>query len=217
MKERPIIFSGDMVKAILEDRKTQTRRIIKPQPIRLPAAYDRVGMTIWPPGSQPGEDGVSWGDKAPSNSPTKVMAKHCPYGQTGDRLWVREAWCEHWIHNGEEWIEAGYRYKATDEKDKRAKWYPSIYMPHCASRIALEIVSIRVEKLQEISEEDYIKEGLKPCKKNPKLAISHYSEANANKLILQKDFMFLWDSINGEVNPWSSNPWVWVIEFRRVK
>lgn len=186
MKDRPILFSADMIKAILEGRKTETRRIVKKIALEAILNGDRDTMTFQ----------NEYGDSLP-------ITNLCRYGKPGDQLWVREAWCEHWIHNGEEWIESGYRYKATDEKDPRAKWRPSIHMPRSASRITLEIVSIRVEKLRDISVTDCLKEGIHPCRPTD----------DFGKEITM--FSNLWDSIN-RTHPWSSNPWVWVVEFRRI-
>ena len=189
MKERPILFSGPMVRAILEGRKTQTRRVIKPQPT------SDHGLVF--EGIAPGKFGaVSDGEIT------------CPYGTIGDRLWVKET---HHVRD------AGYVdgtgrdivYKADDE-DFPYGWTPSIHMPRWASRINLEITGIRVERLQDISEEDAKAEG-----------VGVHGGWNADEteygVNARGPFSRLWDSINAKRHPWASNPWVWVIEFRRAE
>lgn len=186
--DRPILFSGKMVQAILEGRKTQTRRIIKYRDPRWEVSDDALTGKIWPYWP----DYVHGGELDDSNC-------ICPYGQSGDRLWVRETW----QYTGPELNdEPGYVYRATDPdwaSMEGWKWKPSIFMPRQASRISLEIESVRVEKLQDISEEDAIAEG---------------SEA-AGQLTAVNRFTNLWVKINGE-GSFDANPWVWVIEFRRV-
>lgn len=184
MKERPIIFSGQMVNAILEGRKTQTRRTAKPFN---PPEFDADAVH----GIGPGEF-IGWqGGKIPSEDFTrsvymKGQGVKCPYGMPGDRLWVRETWAE-------KCMDHGYEYRADKPGDKWAgewpnefpgdevpdlyKWRPSIFMPRAACRIILEVVSVRVERLNDISEADAVQEG---------------------------------------VESWNKNPWVWVIEFKRV-
>ena len=171
MKERPILFSGPMVKAIIEGRKSMTRRVAK--------------ENFW---SEANQEAVTF---------------YCPYGQPGDRLWVRETWhCDNpaaaqdIMNPG-----LGCYYLATEEHPEIfTKWKPSIFMPRWASRITLEIVSLKVERLQEITDEDAIKEG------------QPFSSANSPRIW----FMTLWDSINGKKYPWTSNPWIWVIEFKNI-
>lgn len=181
MKERPILFSAPMVRAILEGRKTQTRRVIKD-------CYLLGGP------------------------PTDELLKLCPYGQRGDRLWVREAFhiCPH---------HEDYFYRADDENlpikcKAHTKWRPSIHMPRAASRTLLEITGLRVERLQDISQADAIAEGVYAFNSQSKgLEGKPYYRSlfPPNKLFKQ-----LWDSINGE-DSWDANPWVWVIEFKKVE
>ena len=201
MKERPILFSSPMVRAILEGRKTQTRRTVKPQPVKL---------------SGPNLDGL-WSDTV---LPV-VRYFACPYGVPGDRLWVRETWCA-WDTTEEDiecdevegnvasLVERGIgRYHVTYRADPNRyanKWRPSIFMPRWASRITLEIEAVRVERLQEISEDDALKEGVSTM-----VRIGGVEFESTARL----EFGKLWESINGP-GSWDANPWVWVIQFRRV-
>lgn len=180
MNEHPILFSGDMVRAILEGRKTQTRRIVKPQPDN-------------PKG--PNFDGL-WSD---THDPV-TRCFGCAYGPVGDQLWVKET---HQYTDGALNVQPGWVYRATDPDWETVigwKWKSSIFMPRKASRITLEIKSVRVERLREISMSDVLAEGcmLSTSKTNP------------------LDYQNLWESINGP-GSWDKNPWVWVIEFERVK
>lgn len=180
MKERPILFSGQMVRAILDGRKTQTRRLVKPQPNDIADQYASVALVeclrFW----QDGKD------------------HHCPYGQPGDRLWVKET-----FYKGD-----GYSYRADEEMPKSArklgcKWKPSIFMPRSASRITLEVVSVRVERLQDISATDALAEGCSD------------SGMMDRGVDIVSDYARLWESINGD-GSWAKNPWIWVIEFKRL-
>lgn len=210
MKERPIIFSADMVRAILEGRKTQTRRVIKRDPGFINYAKEQTVLKgMWHPTSPSGKIGL-------------VRPEKCPYGQPGDRLWVRETW--------QTWCEfdtvaprdltpgkCGLQYPATYDHWVSKKRSP-IHMPRWASRIMLEVVNVRVERVQDISEDDAKAEGVTvehdtvpPCGwvDIPKRG-RVYSTALG---CLAK----LWDSINAKRGyDWSSNPWVWVIEFKQV-
>lgn len=193
MKEKPILFSGPMVQAIMAGRKTMTRRIVKPQPA---AVFHGV----------PFRRVHGHGEK-----PEPI---DCPYGQPGDRLWVRETFgcigrspkdgppCK-----GEE---ASTCYKATDDVVPHIiKWRPSIHMPRWASRITLEVTEVRLERLQGITEEDCYLEGAlrKPSKDSP---FPHTFET-----VARATFMNLWESING-YGSWDENPWVWVVQFKKV-
>jgi len=198
MKERPILFGGSMVCAILGGSKTQTRRVVKPQPIGFFGGTRLDSHTF----------------KAIINGP-KGIREHpvdhywnCPYGQPGDRLWVRETFCQ--IDGG------GYAYKSTDAQDADAercrleygyKWTPSIYMPRVASRITLEVVNVRVERGQEINECDVIAEGIS----------LHDCLVNGEEILASFAYAQLWDSLNAKRGyGWDVNPWVWVIEFKQV-
>lgn len=211
MKEHPILFSGPMVRAILEGRKTQTRRVIKPQPI-VHADYMRWrGKEAW--------------NIFSLELLKKSLIEYCPYGQPGDGLWVRESAYiaspdfggpgPYVIDNEGRRRTVGYTASMDDEGVRCALDYgvmksPSIHMPRWASRITLEVVNIRAEKVQDISEADAIAEG---WEKRPD--ITHNLQVHEEAA--RDWFMDLWDSINGKKYPWSSNPWVWVVEFRRVQ
>lgn len=189
MNEKPILFNAEMVRAILNGRKTQTRRVVKPQPL---AIGDQFGY------SQGARDDL------------------CPYGQVGDLLWVRETWCtvdysEHelcvdylasnktlWINPGRVQFEK-YTYENFDSKTR-----PSIFMPRWASRITLRVTDVRIERVQDIAEDDAREEGVTPPKTSPGLDFMKH----------ELGFRSLWDSINAKRGyGWNVNPWVWVVEF----
>jgi len=188
--EKPIIFSAPMVRAILEGRKTQTRRVAKPQPHstdgtpeswRTWSRYERIGkwFTIYADGDYPARFTLT-----------------SPY-VLGDKLWVRET-------GAFECPSAPiYRADLSETDAKLWKWTPSIYMPRRASRITLEITCVRFERLREISESDAKAEGVR-------------LDARRMDDDYRGAFHLLWDEINGERAPWHSDPWVWVIEFQRV-
>jgi len=206
MKERPILFSGPMVRAILEGRKTQTRRVAKTD------GLDLVG----PCGNSATGDVFLVGRDWVGNT---VTVK-CPYGLVGDRLWVRETWGNGWTSKPVE--TDALCYKATPLKEQGFKichrWRPSIHMPRWASRITLEITAVRVERLQDITEEDAKAEGADRGLWMPGLGIfmGPTDEENDKRCSYKQGFEFLWSSINGPES-WASKPWVWVIEFRRVQ
>lgn len=172
MKERPILFSGSMVRAILDGKKTQTRRIIKPPPyaewmpevgVYHPTIFDRHGEAF------PGDPVFGAADE--------VDGRPCPYGQPGDRLWVRETFADEppgLLSDGlsgrvvyrADYNEADYNEEWHSAPDRVDKWTPSIHMPRWASRISLHIKEIRVERLQDISEEDALAEGLQKITKD---------------------------------------------------
>ena len=211
MKERPVIFNGEMVRAIIDGRKTQTRRVIK-------LSHER-GMVNPVIRGRNGEI---------SSISCRLAPTLCPFGQVGDRLWVRETWADV-NHDGHPAIayraDGGLRAIGEDDGEEEdpnlekywfSQWYadlisgaegswrPSIHMPRWASRITLEITGVRVERLNDISEEDARAEGVKA-------GVSPGHE----HMMHQVAFSELWQSIYGEEN-WRANPWVWVIEFRRV-
>ena len=187
--EHPILFNSAMIRAILDGTKSQTRRIVKPQP-----EYGVDGKIV------PLESFT--GDKRMRHQ--VALAKQCPYGQHGSKLWARETWA----HLGGFLPEIAYRADGqdmtTDEAFKR--WRPSIHMPRWASRITLEITDIRVERVQDISERDAIAEGCNTSDVGP-YAILPTARGR---------FQYLWDTINGKTYPWRSNPWVFVVSFRRI-
>lgn len=216
MKERPILFSAPMIRAILAGNKTQTRRIVK--------GYE--------PDYSIGVKAVPSDLSAMRSDPDFHFINKCPYGQVGDQLWVREAWrwndgtecgcSEFCTHTG-----TGYEYRASGAGDIDTKWKPSIHMPRLASRIQLEITGIRVERLNDISEADAIAEGIEnigkviDCWKNYE-ADHEFRDAEGRQKAgiafntAVPSFASLWQSING-AGSWDANPWVWAISFKRVE
>lgn len=236
MKERGMIFNGEMVHAILDGRKTQTRRIMKPQPEPCP----REGHW-WPSNvfktmlhieeeMQNGKGG--WGG---------LVGDACPFGDVGDRIWVRETFSCIGNEDGHpvdakgnlcsrEEAQRIYRASAVqkpnnyglwsspDGFDFEGVWTPSIHMPRWASRILLEITHVRIERLNAISEEDAMREGidadrLTESKDNYDCIADHNMTGRPSA---KGYFSDLWQSIYGEES-WAANPWVWVIEFKRVE
>lgn len=236
VKERPILFNGEMVRAILDGRKTQTRRVVNPQP------HAGVRKSPFVPSGL--EDGHG----------REIKLK---YGRPGDRLWVRETWqpCGPW-----DCLDGMHiRLKADDSlfkplnpprpflvendgrdglgKNGKQKWRPSIYMPRWASRISLEITDIRVERVQDISEADVWAEGVQlkaSCKGSGLVSIGEKHSPYDYVQTRQKNesvqdvamrawkpiphFAALWDGINAKRGyPWKDNPWVWVVKFKRVE
>lgn len=194
MKERPILFSAPMVRALLYGSKTQTRRVVKPQHLKFfdQSATDMLG---------------AW-SKRPM-----------PYGKPGDRLWVRETWahdaesleqCRASLEDAMGGGRYGPYYRATESAPDTLYWKPSIHMPRWASRITLEITGVRVERLQNISKADAIAEGLTS---NSGL---YASPGQMWQIDPRKAYSNLWESINGP-GSWDANPWVWVIEFKVLK
>ncbi len=182
LKERPIIMGAESVRAILEGRKTMTRRV------------DKINQNFWPVVGLD-QDGklfnVGYGDF----QDTCHVEHLCPYGKVGDRLWVRE------IFNCNE---EGIAYKATQPDMDGMPWKSPIYMPRTYSRITLEITDIRVERLQDITNNDAKSEGVEP-----EVLSGHYYYLSG--------YHDLWQDLNAKRGyPWESNPWVWVISFKRV-
>lgn len=199
MKEIPILFNTPMVRALLEGRKTQTRRIVKPQPDHR-ADWLKCDM------NDTYRAGIKFGE-VPQFGHWK-----CPYGKPGDRLWVRETWTVKQLCSAPQ--PPVYYYASYDPCPH--VWRPSIFMPRWASRITLEVVSVRVERLQEITEEDARAEG---CEKEFEASAADFL-ANKNwdaekSSTYRLGYKHLWESINGP-GSWAANPLVWVIEFRRV-
>lgn len=206
MAERPIIFSSEMVKAILDGRKTQTRRIIKG------VASLQFEINEYPSGCRIETDGDFWWA-----SYSHRIGLSCPYGVVGDRLWVRETWATDSVVDDEPprnltddfpvWWKAN-----GDSRTNRhqvcavaGKWRSPYHMPKWAARIWLEITNIRVERVQEISEEDALADGG-----------WEYKSCPAHKAPILS-FHILWDSLNAKRGySWEKNPWVWVIDFRKA-
>lgn len=187
IKERPILFSAPMVRAILEGRKTVTRRPVK-------------GV------------GLVWLDNFKPEYVADPDNNLCPYGKPGDRLWVRETFNQ--TNPGA--LDGVYYYRADGRFPKcigggrftsAESWKPSIHMPRAASRILLEITDLRVERLQDISNEQALAEGVKSAEPDIDPDGNDYSPCEL--------FGGLWTMING-MESWNANPWVWVVEFKRV-
>jgi len=192
MRERPILFNGAMVRAILAGQKTQTRRVAK----NVVAAHAITGEAL--------ADIDSAGPRL-----------RCPFGQPGDRLWVRETWTNAWDDGKNQWSDPErYHYRADGievahvDGMERSPWRPSIHMPRRACRLVLEITAVRVERLQAITEADAVAEGLSQSESGSWLPgpCDHPEWA----------FHQLWAQVYGEP-AWEANPWVWVIEFKRVE
>ena len=212
MNIKPILFSTEMVQAILEGRKTQTRRITKPQPEEgiITTAFDfKKGFYA---------SKIKIEENPDRFEITKLFK---PKYQTGDILWVRETWQTTWNENKKSWDTI---YKADGgywiDDDGIMKWKPSIYMPKKRARIFLEVSNVRIERLRDISEDDAIAEGVE--------SFNHgyggspvgvwYKDYIYGKFNLKPNFSFksLWKKINGE-DSWNTNPWVWVYEFKVVE
>ncbi len=217
MKEHPILFNGEMVRAVLEGRKTQTRRVVKnavgdaivkngifyPLP-----TCERIRLVHW--------------------TGMQSLLKTCPYGQPGDWLWVRETWCSCGLTDRE-----GLIYRATDgmdadDFDSGNRWCPSIHMPRWASRITLDVIGVRVERVQDITETDAKAEGVKwvqgSVTAQPYYEVWHGGKPGSAhcKCYCNVDarpvFRRLWDSINASRGyGWDANPFVWVVEFKVVE
>jgi hypothetical protein len=195
MRERPILFSALMVRAILAGRKTQTRRLVT-----VPWRGSQRALPYEP--YYVDSDGEllfcdEYGDYHP------IERAHPPYAEVGDRLWVKETHARGTMTGGAPWV----RYRADVESahmiasdGSLIAWRPSIHMPRWASRITLEVTGVRVERLQTIGASDAQAEGV-----------------DARLDLATQSFSWLWDSINGKRAAWASNPWVWVVEFRRVE
>lgn len=243
MQERPILFSGPMVRAILEGRKTQTRRVIKQA---IDKRTGEVSGAVHKDGSGTGY--IAWfpGD---GMTPEKTARCYpgadgfkCPYGQPGDRLWVKETWQYYgWTEDGEpfiryaadnkslirhvnsdEWAEKVWDIFAKlsvpenyniDRHARERRWRPSIHMPRWASRITLRITDIRVDRLQGIKNKDAMAEGVNGW---PEYG-SMVNDTGEPPVVWNyiDPFRKLWDSINGNRTgcSWDSNPWVWVVCF----
>jgi hypothetical protein len=203
VSEKPILFSGPMVKAILAGTKTQTRRVYKP---KAPAPYEIVDQD---------DSGRPWPFWMDDGGDYRVVS--CPYGSPRSRLWVRETWhpaarmgtqvlVEYAADESERTVEAGQNVNV-DAKIARDSWVPSIFMPRWASRLTLEITDVRVQRVQEISAEDAVEEGI-----NPSEVPGIGSDSS-----LVRAYADLWDSINlSRGYGWASNPWVWALTFRRI-
>ena len=185
MKERPIIFQPESVRAILGGRKTQTRRVVK---------YEVRGPHPPPVTWHFYKNGIFMGVYSSGMERSGALAL-CPFGKPGDRLWVREPWGMG-AH--------GPLYKEADSGDGTVfmAWKSPIFMPRRFSRVVLEIAAVRVERIQDLSKKDAVAEG-----------VARHIVRPGKRSSFQDAFAVHWNSINGKKHPWSSNPWVWVTEF----
>lgn len=192
MKDRSIIFQGWGVRAILDGRKTQTRRVIKPQP---------TGSTTW----LPHYEGIHHMGFYPNNYDATPSHLKCPYGQPGDRLWVRETFMQDQYDNV--FYKADYPELELHKPECEREWKPSIHMPRWASRITLEVVDVRVERVQDITEEDAKAEGVTPDIIDDRCPPSHLNA-----------FVNRWTEIHGIGDKgFSANPWCWGISFKVLR
>jgi hypothetical protein len=214
MKEHPILFSRPMVRAILEGRKTQTRRIVKHPAIFRNGAFEFIcnGQPL-------------------ALLPEDFVLHASRHGHPGDRLWVKETFAK---------TEEGYLYREWSMYDSMIlsgeqfgwDWTPSIFMPRTASRITLEITGVRVERLNDISEDNAAAEGVESEIWDQSVSVRNYMVKDGwfndwgiedtehviyveSEKIMRRSFSSLWESINGP-DSWKANPWVWVIEFKRL-
>lgn len=244
VKERPILFSAPMVRAILDGRKTQTRRVMKPQPVSVERWFRGAPTTDTSAEHAVPRDASGKGWIGPCG-PFKSQ-----YGVAGDRLWVREEHYRfgHWEQKekaSKKTGRVGYRFVAdstetrfeapvdarvspprTDDERERSQWYKRLarFMPRTSSRTLLEVVSVRVEQLHDITEEDAKAEGadrdfsvVDDDREDPReVGYSLASDVARHEATAHRRFFCsLWESING-ADSWMANPWVWVVEFRRV-
>ncbi|HGA2222963.1 TPA: morphogenetic protein [Klebsiella variicola] len=230
MTERGMIFNAEMVRAILDGRKTQTRRIMKVQP-----ESNQLGLLLITDSTKHSDIGkYHWAESNATGNHVRSKLFSCPFGAVGDQIWVRETFqgplfdyelMDEYLEDSSKFekpefcqyaADGGHRPEYQDADDNlRHGWRPSIHMPRWASRILLEITDVRVERLNAISEEDARAEGIidggclncgepEPCGcANP--------EPDATDA-----FAYLWQSIYGQES-WNDNPWVWVISFKRVE
>jgi hypothetical protein len=210
MKERPILFSAPMVRALLNGSKTQTRRVVKP--VRHPDFGN-----IYTPG-------------ALAHEPKHVIERSCPYGQLGDRLWVREAFrLVRTVPGGADgdkippsmFLDSTRKFEADGSTSLPDGWMrvfgklrPGIHMPRWASRITLEVTGVRVERLQDISEADAIAEGARECDPVSGREVLLAGPSQRGSFVLH--YRDIWQQINGPES-WGANPLVWVVEFKLVE
>lgn len=226
MKESPLLFRPPLVKAILAGQKTQTRRLVKPQPVNDKSLQD---SWIWHGGKALEQMGYGADYVHTRMEAMKTaMLKVCPYGQLGDRLWIRESWraARGWdstkpreIHSGSPIVfpadgnalnQDGWE---ADEPREYGKLRPSIFMPRWASRISLETTAVRVERLNDISEKDSISEGVE---RDSDGWIDYQMPSTQCCQSPKDSFRTLWESLNGS-GTWDENPWVYVLDFKRIE
>ena len=231
MKERPILFNGEMVRAILDGRKTQTRRPIKPQPKEIKNGWWEWGYA-YGASKATAPRLCSWhAETWQRESGTAPIDRYCPSGIPGDQLWVRETWGVHRLTGSAgdkmylEYPNVLYRADSStmlvidDEVwkyvDGKFRWRPSIHMPRWASRITLEVTDVRVERLQEITDDDARSEGAVNDDWDEWYDNVRNYAIPGSRIERPRDvFHYLWDSIYSKRGfGWDTNPWVWVVEF----
>lgn len=214
MKEKPILFNSEMIKAILAGTKTITRRPVNPQPELIIQAEKHSTYKF--------KGGLYALDMYTKNS--NILNK-CPFGQVGDKLWVRETWKPKYVKGGLDGFRIHYPdvhpwfYAADGECEKGyGSWKPSIHMPRCASRLLLEITAVRIECIQNITREDALAEGIQKfmvdCSRDGiKTAYKNYEVDGISRNNPIDSFRTLWKKTYG-AESWDNNIWVWVIEFK---
>lgn len=203
MKESPMIFNAEMVRAILDGRKTQTRRIVSDRHLNLIDVGSQIGECY------PLECGI---DHENSQS---YYREHCPFGKPGDRIWVRETWARYNVDQDSH--DMAYRATTPEDWPEEGRWRPSIHMPRWASRITLEITGVGVQRLHSISPNDASREGLIKLPATGRYCLNqgdqYFGGASHDA---REVFSWLWEFIYG-AESWQANPWVWVIEFKRIE
>lgn len=221
MKERGILFSGEMVRALLAGTKTQTRRAVKLR------ANDgvQVDHEPWRYTERAPDGRHLWQHRKDIR---RMIIERCPYGAIGDRLWVRETWC---CEYEDDCPTDRVLYRATETRpivgvgeradgSERSPWRPSIHLRRVDARITLEITNVRVQRLHDISEEDARAEGC-PSMIETLAGLSHLRGADAVAAVpthittARDEYALLWERINGD-GSWATNPWVWALTFKRV-
>lgn len=222
MKERPILFSGSMVRAILEGRKTQTRRVAKFVPYRDGINISASSLSVGDYCTGNPEHGKVLYSMGAGCWQQRTKPLHCPYGKVGDSLWVREAWAYGCAEDAKRKIAVFRADAELDHCDARFlnklnnlrkafefnRWRPSIHMPRWASRISLEVIQVKVERLQQINDADIQAEGIER---------RHVMRQGKESNCWRWSFAETWDAINAKRGySWESNPWVWLLEFRPI-
>ncbi|HBY7487067.1 TPA: hypothetical protein MI658_06200 [Klebsiella pneumoniae] len=237
MKERGMIFNGEMTRAILDGRKTQTRRVMKVQP-----ESNQLGLLLITDSTKRSDIGkYHWAESNATGNHVRSKLFSCPFGAVGDRIWVREAYRFPASLDdvsptgvGEMAVATGYRkpwaptfyeftgtfsdgwkgFETPPKVSDAGKLRPSIHMPRWASRILLEITDVRVERLNSIHDVDAMREGIQNLTTCSHADFGIPGVVNAQHPV--RAFQLLWESIYG-ADSWRANPWVWVIEFKRVE
>lgn len=215
MREYPILMSAPMVRATLSGAKTQTRRIVRPQPVQAMRQYPLMNAPESCYVYSPRGTNREWFDWGRGFDP--AIASECPYGGVGDRLWVREAWGEyHYTYGLENTPSSKVIFRADLPNIRNfAGWRPSIHMPKWACRLVLEILSIHVERLQDITEEDARAEGVEKEFRTVVMSPSGCKDYHIPNSY-RGGFANLWDEISKREYGWDFNCWVWRIEFKGV-